>query len=113
MFLLYYLLLFFAFSSQWIFFSLFDSAIVAIFQTSTIDLFSPLLTFFLGLNNLLMAYEDKSAYALCAFSFALRPDAEPITFLGKTPVCSKIIILHSSLNSMFSSLTLTKKWSQI
>ncbi|XVF65072.1 hypothetical protein PTKIN_Ptkin09bG0217400 [Pterospermum kingtungense] len=38
-----------------------------------------------GLNNLLMAYEDKSAYALCAFSFSLGPDAEPITFLGKTP----------------------------
>ncbi|KAK6265948.1 hypothetical protein QUC31_016785 [Theobroma cacao] len=37
-----------------------------------------------GLNNLLMAYEDKSAYALCAFSFALGPDVEPITFLGKT-----------------------------
>ncbi|CAN0875660.1 Inosine triphosphate pyrophosphatase [Linum grandiflorum] len=39
-----------------------------------------------GLNNLLMAYEDKSAYALCAFSFALGPDVEPITFVGKTPV---------------------------
>ncbi|PPD72180.1 hypothetical protein GOBAR_DD30917 [Gossypium barbadense] len=39
-----------------------------------------------GLNNLLMAYEDKSAYALCAFSFALGPDVEPVTFLGKTPV---------------------------
>ncbi|CAN0875659.1 Inosine triphosphate pyrophosphatase [Linum grandiflorum] len=38
-----------------------------------------------GLNNLLMAYEDKSAYALCAFSFALGPDVEPITFVGKTP----------------------------
>ncbi|GMN63777.1 hypothetical protein TIFTF001_032867 [Ficus carica] len=38
-----------------------------------------------GLNNLLMAYEDKSAYALCAFSFALGPNTEPITFLGKTP----------------------------
>ncbi|KAK5804779.1 hypothetical protein PVK06_032430 [Gossypium arboreum] len=38
-----------------------------------------------GLNNLLMAYEDKSAYALCAFSFALSPDVEPVTFLGKTP----------------------------
>ncbi|CAN1144654.1 Inosine triphosphate pyrophosphatase [Linum perenne] len=37
-----------------------------------------------GLNNLLMAYEDKSAYALCAFSFALGPDVEPITFVGKT-----------------------------
>ncbi|CAI0552379.1 unnamed protein product [Linum tenue] len=38
-----------------------------------------------GLNNLLMAYEDKSAYALCAFSFALGPDVEPVTFVGKTP----------------------------
>lgn len=38
-----------------------------------------------GLNNLLMAYEDKSAYALCAFSFMNGPGAEPITFLGKTP----------------------------
>lgn len=37
-----------------------------------------------GLNNLLMAYEDKSAYALCAFSFTLGPDAEPLTFVGKT-----------------------------
>ncbi|CAG7906043.1 unnamed protein product [Brassica rapa] len=37
------------------------------------------------LNNLLMAYEDKSAYALCAFSFSHGPGAEPLTFLGKTP----------------------------
>ncbi|KAH7832936.1 hypothetical protein Vadar_001537 [Vaccinium darrowii] len=38
-----------------------------------------------GLNNLLMAYTDKSAYALCVFSLALGPTMEPITFLGKTP----------------------------
>ncbi|KAG4909699.1 hypothetical protein AAZX31_20G068500 [Glycine max] len=38
-----------------------------------------------GLNNLLMAYDDKSAYALCVFSFAAGPDSEPITFSGKTP----------------------------
>ncbi|KAF7837353.1 inosine triphosphate pyrophosphatase [Senna tora] len=37
-----------------------------------------------GLNNLLMAYDDKSAYALCAFSFAAGPDYEPIAFIGKT-----------------------------
>ncbi|XP_059632230.1 inosine triphosphate pyrophosphatase [Cornus florida] len=37
-----------------------------------------------GLNNLLMAYEDKSAYTVCVFSFALGPNADPITFLGKT-----------------------------
>ena len=52
------------------------------FLYKTPYVFSP----FLGLNNLLMAYEDKSAYALCAYSFALGPDAEPITFLGKTLV---------------------------
>ncbi|KAM7485499.1 hypothetical protein LguiA_001508 [Lonicera macranthoides] len=39
-----------------------------------------------GLNNLLMAYEDKSAYALCVFSLALGPNEEPLTFLGKTPL---------------------------
>ncbi|EPS59485.1 hypothetical protein M569_15321, partial [Genlisea aurea] len=38
-----------------------------------------------GLNNLLMAYEDKSAYALCVFSLALGPNVEPVTFIGKTP----------------------------
>lgn len=46
----------------------------------SISLFLP------GLNNLLMAYEDKSAYALCIFSLSLGPNAEPIAFLGKTPV---------------------------
>eukprot|EP00256_Glycine_max_P065282 XP_025979877.1 inosine triphosphate pyrophosphatase isoform X2 [Glycine max] len=38
-----------------------------------------------GLNNLLMAYDDKSAYALCVFSFAAGSNSEPITFSGKTP----------------------------
>lgn len=37
-----------------------------------------------GLNNLLMAYEDKTAYAMCIFSLALGPNAEPMTFVGKT-----------------------------
>lgn len=55
-----------------------------------------LISTFPGLNNLLMAYDDKSAYALCAFSFALGPNAEPITFLGKTPVYpSSFMILYS------------------
>ncbi|KAF9606359.1 hypothetical protein IFM89_025027 [Coptis chinensis] len=44
----------------------------------------------IGLNNLLLAYEDKSAYALCVFSLALGPDVEPVTFLGKTP--GKIVL---------------------
>ncbi|GLJ25131.1 hypothetical protein SUGI_0480640 [Cryptomeria japonica] len=37
-----------------------------------------------GLNNLLHAYEDKSAYALCIFSLSLGPDSEPLSFVGKT-----------------------------
>ncbi|KAL9232973.1 hypothetical protein vseg_008024 [Gypsophila vaccaria] len=37
-----------------------------------------------GLNNMLVAYEDKSAYALCVFSLALGPNSEPLTFVGKT-----------------------------
>ncbi|RYR28119.1 hypothetical protein Ahy_B01g052228 isoform A [Arachis hypogaea] len=43
-----------------------------------------------GLNNLLRAYDDKSAYALCVFSFAIGPNSEPITFAGKTP--GKIVL---------------------
>lgn len=43
-----------------------------------------------GLNNLLLAYEDKSAYALCVFSLALGPNEEPLTFLGETP--GKIVL---------------------
>lgn len=58
-----------------------------IFLTSCwVLVFAMLISDLTGLNNLLMAYEDKSAYALCAFSFAFGPNAEPITFLGKTPV---------------------------
>lgn len=42
---------------------------------------------FAGLNNILKAYEDKSAYAMCVFSLALGPNVEPVTFVGKTQVC--------------------------
>jgi len=37
-----------------------------------------------GLNNLLMAYEDKSAYAQCIFSYSKGPGEEPIVFVGRT-----------------------------
>lgn len=37
-----------------------------------------------GLNNLLAAYEDKSAYAQCVFAFAAGPGAEPVVFDGRT-----------------------------
>lgn len=53
--------------------------------------FHRLTFFFIGLNNLLMAYADKSAFALCVFSLVLGPNAEPITFSGKTPVCFLLV----------------------
>jgi inosine triphosphate pyrophosphatase len=38
-----------------------------------------------GLNNLLAAYEDKSAEARCVFAYATGPDDEtPRTFVGTT-----------------------------
>ncbi|TYZ62537.1 hypothetical protein PybrP1_012719 [[Pythium] brassicae (nom. inval.)] len=39
-----------------------------------------------GLNNLLAAYDDKSAYAQCIFAYASgADDAEPKVFVGRTP----------------------------
>ncbi|KAH9308230.1 hypothetical protein KI387_036141, partial [Taxus chinensis] len=49
-----------------------------------------------GLNNLLHAYEDKSAYALCIFSLCLGPDSEPLSFVGKTE--GKIVPPRGPLN---------------
>merc|ERR1712224_438892 len=37
-----------------------------------------------GLNNMLAAYDDKTAYALCTFSFSASADSEPIVFDGRT-----------------------------
>ena len=37
-----------------------------------------------GLNNLLAAYPDKSAYAMCIFSYCSGPGEEVLTFTGKT-----------------------------
>ena len=37
-----------------------------------------------GLNNLLAAYDDKSAYAQCVFSLSLGPGHAPIVFDGRT-----------------------------
>ncbi|EDQ84204.1 uncharacterized protein MONBRDRAFT_13033 [Monosiga brevicollis MX1] len=37
-----------------------------------------------GLNNLLAAYPDKSAYAQCIFAFTTGPGAEIQTFVGRT-----------------------------
>ena len=38
-----------------------------------------------GLNNLLHAYDDKSAYAQCIFALSTGPDSDPIPFVGRTP----------------------------
>lgn len=37
-----------------------------------------------GLNNLLAAYVDKSAYAQCIFSFTPGPHVAPVVFTGRT-----------------------------
>jgi inosine triphosphate pyrophosphatase len=37
-----------------------------------------------GLNNLLMAYEDKSAVAVCTFAFCEGPGSKPVLFQGRT-----------------------------
>ncbi|KAK9808116.1 hypothetical protein WJX73_008079 [Symbiochloris irregularis] len=37
-----------------------------------------------GLNNMLAAYEDKSAYAQCIFAFTPGPGVEPEVFVGRT-----------------------------
>ncbi|KAF5783040.1 putative nucleotide diphosphatase [Helianthus annuus] len=51
---------------------------------------------------MLMAYEDKSAYAMCIFSFAIGPDVEPITFVGKTLLCFILFILLLTYGSIES-----------
>jgi len=38
-----------------------------------------------GLNNLLAAYEDKSAYAQTIFALALSADEPPLLFIGRCP----------------------------
>ncbi|KEF61656.1 Ham1 family protein [Exophiala aquamarina CBS 119918] len=37
-----------------------------------------------GLNNMLAAYEDKTAFAVCTFAYCAGPDHEPILFQGRT-----------------------------
>ena len=41
-----------------------------------------------GLNNLLAAYPDKSAQAVCTFAYSEGPGHEPIIFQGRTDVSS-------------------------
>jgi inosine triphosphate pyrophosphatase len=37
-----------------------------------------------GLNNMLAAYEDKSAEAVCTFGYCAGPGQDPILFEGRT-----------------------------
>lgn len=43
-----------------------------------------------GINNLLAAYEDKSAEAVCTFGYSAGPGEEPILFQGRCP--GKIVL---------------------
>lgn len=39
-----------------------------------------------GLNNLLAAYSDKSAQAVCTFAYSEGPGHQPVIFQGRTDV---------------------------
>lgn len=54
-----------------------------------------------GLNNLLAAYPDKSAQAVCTFAYCEGPGHEPVIFQGRIDVSS-----HRHL--LFPFLCLTK-----
>lgn len=49
-----------------------------------------------GLNNLLAAYEDKSAKAVCTFGFSQGPGHEPILFQGITDVSPFFILIDGT-----------------
>ncbi|PHH64873.1 hypothetical protein CDD81_3730 [Ophiocordyceps australis] len=55
------------------------------------DLPGPYIKWFLaeigheGLNNLLTAYTDKSAEAVCTFGYSAGPGKEPVIFQGRCP----------------------------
>ena len=48
-----------------------------------------------GLNNMLLAYADKSAYAQCIFAFAEGPHDEPRVFVGRTHVSGVAVELRT------------------
>ncbi|KAL8755426.1 MAG: hypothetical protein Q9199_003649 [Rusavskia elegans] len=49
-----------------------------------------------GLNNLLAAYEDRSAEAICTFAYCAGPDNEPLIFEGR--VLGKIVPARGPLD---------------
>eukprot|EP01102_Stenamoeba_stenopodia_P017738 TRINITY_DN6400_c0_g1_i1.p1 TRINITY_DN6400_c0_g1~~TRINITY_DN6400_c0_g1_i1.p1 ORF type:complete len:214 (+),score=64.69 TRINITY_DN6400_c0_g1_i1:53-643(+) len=50
-----------------------------------------------GLNKMLAGFDDKSAYALCIFSYCEAPGIEPISFAGRTE--GKIVPARGPPNS--------------
>ena len=50
----------------------------------------------IGLNNLLAAYDDKSAYALCTIAYHSGDDnSDVVLFEGKTMVRQFLLVYHS------------------
>ena len=50
----------------------------------------------IGLNNLLAAYDDKSAYALCTIAYHSGDDnSDVVLFEGKTMVRQFPLVYHS------------------
>ena len=53
-----------------------------------------------GLNNLLMAYTDKSAQAVCTFAYCSGPGQEPIVFEGRVTVSPRLTGLISGTKTL-------------
>lgn len=63
-----------------------------------------------GLNNLLAAYADKSAVAVCTFAYSPGPGHQPIFFKGCCPVCPNPLALFNELYQNSSSLAAPGVW---
>jgi hypothetical protein len=52
-----------------------------------------------GLNNILAAYDDKSADAVCTFAYSEGPGHEPVLFQGRTRVGPPFDLPHAALTA--------------
>lgn len=63
----------------------------------------------LGLNNMLAAYDDKSAQAVCTFAYSRGPGHDPVLFQGRTdvrcsPLSARLLLRRNLVRSSMASL---------
>lgn len=66
-----------------------------------------------GLVNMLAAYEDKSAQAVCTFAYCEGPGQEPVLFQGRTDVCMILPLLPLRFLSFFHEQKKKKRENRI